>query len=104
MCIVNSRATTKHFFFNFESIFIKAGDSETKEGLRTKAATGKSLSGAALTLQTHYRKEVSHGRAPLAHWEVGERRPWTQFRGSVREELLLPTAPLGASLVGSFKL
>ena len=35
---------------DFESTFIKAGDSETKEGLKIEEATEVSLGGAALAL------------------------------------------------------
>ena len=35
---------------DFENLFIKVGDSETKEGLRVEGATGESLGGALLWL------------------------------------------------------
>ena len=39
--------------FIVESTFIKAGDSETKEGLRVEKATGESLGGALPGLSTN---------------------------------------------------
>ena len=33
---------------DFESVFVKAGDGETMEGLRVEEATGESLGGALL--------------------------------------------------------
>ena len=38
----------KDFTGDFESMFIKAGDSETKEGVRLEEATEESLGGALL--------------------------------------------------------
>ena len=39
---------------DFESMFIKAGDSETKEGLRVEKATGESIYSALLWLPRNF--------------------------------------------------
>ena len=51
---------------NYEGAFIKAEGSKTKKGLPWKKQQG-SLSGAVLALWKCYRKEISLGRAALAH-------------------------------------
>ena len=44
------------------------------------------------------------GWAALAHWEVKEKKAWRQVQGLVRDKLLLPIAPLVASLVGTLRV
>lgn len=49
-------------------MFMKAEDSETKEGLRAEDAVGESLGGALFW--TLYRRQESQGRAAVAPWAV----------------------------------
>ena len=93
---------------DFWGMFIKAGDSETKEGDRVEEETGDSLGGALLwiprniigqkwaraePLLAHWKikasvTEVSQGGVALAHWKVREKcglrdrsrsKPWRNY-------------------------
>ena len=77
---------------DFESTFIKAGDSETKGGLTVEEVTGESLGRVLLWLRTNVRKGASQGGAAVS--SLGSRR-------KVEMELLPPPAALAASLMGT---
>ena len=57
---------------NVGSMFIKAGDSETKEGLRVEDATGESLGGALLWLLEVLSERTEPGKGLL----LAHRRVW----------------------------
>lgn len=59
---------------NFQSTFIKAGDCDTKEGLRVEAATGESRGGILLWFPRNV-TEVSQGERLLAHRKVRKKGP-----------------------------
>ena len=62
---------------DFESTFIKAGDSETKGGLTVEEVTGESLGRVLLWLRTNVRKGASLGGAAVSSLEVGEKSRWS---------------------------
>ena len=67
---------------DFDSIFIKAGASETKEGLRVEEATEESLRGALLWLPRNFIGEKSAKVCPLmAHGEVRKGGLGDKIRG-----------------------
>lgn len=89
----------------FESTFIKAGGSETK-GLGQKRRDNRSEPRLGF-LDSRMEIRVTSE----AHWAVwiqetsyrGKRRVFRdRFRGLVQDKLLLPTAPLVASLMRTF--
>ena len=98
LCAGNTHNTSPG---DFESMFIKAGNSETKEGLRVEDAGRESLGGALLWLSRNtVEKKWAKERLLLVHWKVRERSLGDGFRGWVQDELLLPIAPLVVSLLG----
>ena len=85
--------------------FIKAGDNETKEGLRVEEATGEPRWFSAFTLWKCYRKEVSHGGAVSSCLKSQRKRGLgDRFRGLVWDKLLLLVALLFASLLGALRV
>ena len=64
---------------DLESTFVKAGDSETKEGLRIEEVTRESLGRAALAPQKSYRKGVSQGGDAVSS-------PGSQRKGTLETE------------------
>lgn len=66
-------------------MFIRAGDSEMKEGLRIKEATGENLCLAALAEKMKLVIEVSSGK------KVGP--GCSRFRGQTSDKLLLSMLP-----------
>ena len=84
--LLQSKAVT--FFFNFESMFIKSGDSETRKGLGLKKQQETALGGCFGSLR---KKSEKMG-------------PWREVQGVSPDELLLPITPLVARLVGILKV
>lgn len=64
------------------------------------------MGGAAVALQEGCGKEVSQGGAAVSSLESEKTGLWGQVQGVSlgRDELLLPTVSLVASLVGSFRV
>ena len=102
-----------------EGTFIKAGDSETKEGFGVKETTGESPDGAVLASRNVIGKKgvarggLAHGEVKVTMAEVGQggaavTSPKSQRRegpaDGFRDELPLPTAPLVASLMETLRV
>ena len=81
-------------------MFIKAGDNETKGGLKVEEATGERPGTAALPLLS----TRSHSERSELTGKSEKRGSLETGLGVIPANLLLPTAPLVASLMGSLSV
>ena len=90
-------------------MFIKAGDSETKEGPRIEEAIGEQQERAWVVFRfgspEKLKEKVSKGRAAFS--SLGSQRKGglgDRIRRLAWDKLPLPTAPLAASLMGTLRV
>ena len=82
-------------------MFIKAGDSKIKEGLRVEKVTGDSLGGTLLWLP---RNVIGESQGFQLAGKSEKKGALETGSGEARVELLLFTAPLAASLLGTLRV